>query len=134
MFRDAGQGGVGKASDIVYLEHLEYVVHAYYKFQIGIFAHDVGAFGKLVQLCVGSILWQQRVVLVGKMSPHTLERNVFAPFQPSYKRKTVEYLALQVPRKVKLCIAVVKEFHVLHKVERTLMLEERGVDGGIISR
>ena len=95
----SGQLGVSNASYIVYAKELKDVVYACHHFDIRfVFVHYVRTFWELKQQRIVGVLLQERVVLVGKCTPHALHRDVFAPLQTVDERQTVKHLAAAGPR------------------------------------
>ena len=126
---DARIGRVGEAADVVDLKHLEDVVDAHDQFEVGLVGHDVRPLGQLPQVRAQTVFGERGVVLRRQMAPEALEGHILAELQSAQERDAVEEFARQVPGEVELEVAVVDELHVLHEVERPLVLEERRVDG-----
>ena len=102
---------------------------AHDQFEVGLVGHDVRPLGQLPQVRAQTVFGERGVVLRRQMAPEALEGHILAELQSAQERDAVEEFARQVPGKVELEVAVVDELHVLHEVERPLVLEERRVDG-----
>ena len=73
------------------------------------------------------IIMATLIVLVGQLSPQTLDANKLTPLQLLQQWNTVEKLTLHVPGYIQRSITVIQEFHVIDQIECTVLNDVRQV-------